>query len=205
MKPFPAAPLAGFLDPARASGDTFRLVLDAMARPGSRVAIPASGAVSPPGVPASAAATLLTLLDHETPYWACPELATPELRGWIAFHCGAPLVASPVEARFALASGGADGPPLSAYMAGEDRYPDRSATILVVCASLTGGEKAVLSGPGILGERVIAPTGLRASFWDEARQNHDRFPLGVDLILCAGDELLCLPRSTAIEPFGEGG
>jgi len=197
-----AAPLtAGFKDPARASREVFRLVLDAMAHPGSRVPIPAWGLEAPPLIPPSAAAILLTLLDHETPFWASPDLASAKLRTWIAFHCGAPMVDAPSDARFAIMLGGRPGPLLSEFAPGEDRYPERSATVLAVCSALTGGEeKTTLTGPGIEHERVAAPVGLRQSFWEEARQNHARFPLGIDLILCAANEALCLPRSTAIGP-----
>ncbi len=203
MRSSPAAPLAGFRDPAGASQEVFRLLLDAMARPGSRMIVPGGGIDPPPGVPLAAAAVLLTLLDHETPYWVCADLATSVLRGWVAFHAGAPWAGSAGDARFALIRGDRDQPPLAAFAAGEDRYPDRSATVLVACESLSDGPRVALSGPGIAGERAVAPAGLRTGFWDEALHNHQRFPLGVDLILCAGDELLCLPRSTKIATFAE--
>ena len=55
-----------------------------------------------------------------------------------------------------------------------------------------------LSGPGILATRRIAPKGLRAGFWDEMAANGELYPLGVDLLLVAGPEIMGLPRSTTI-------
>jgi alpha-D-ribose 1-methylphosphonate 5-triphosphate synthase subunit PhnH len=41
--------------------------------------------------------------------------------------------------------------------------------------------------------------GLPLEFWDAARANAARFPRGVDLLLCAGDRLAALPRTTRVE------
>ena len=56
----------------------------------------------------------------------------------------------------------------------------------------------VLTGPGIRTQEEIAPVGLPdmfPHFWSENRRG---FPRGVDLILVAGDSILCLPRTTVL-------
>ena len=80
-------------------------------------------------------------------------------------------------------------------------YPDRSATIIVDCAGAMQASdvSARLTGPGI--ERavnVILP-GFDRAMWDQLRNNHRAYPIGVDMIACLADSVVCLPRSTAIE------
>ena len=70
---------------------------------------------------------------------------------------------------------------------------------IVACAALEGGPPVRLTGPGIKDAATIAPAGLRPGFWDEVRANADRSPLGVDLVLVAGDRLIGLPRTIRVE------
>ncbi len=93
---------------------------------------------------------------------------------------------------------GREMPPLTAFNPGDDCYPDRSATVIVQCASLDGGDAVDLEGPGILGVRRVAPSGVGPSFWNELAANAVRYPLGVDVILASNREILCLPRSTRV-------
>ena len=44
---------------------------------------------------------LLTLVDNETPLWL--DAAAAAARDWLAFHCGAAVVDTPIDAAFALA------------------------------------------------------------------------------------------------------
>ncbi|RYE82997.1 MAG: phosphonate C-P lyase system protein PhnH [Hyphomicrobiales bacterium] len=117
---------------------------------------------------------------------------------WLRFHCGAALVEDPARAAFAVVDGAAVEPKLSAFNAGDDQFPDRSTTVLVQCAGLEGGDAVTLEGPGIPGQRTIAPTGLRPDFWAEVADNATLYPLGVDLLLIHGAQALGLPRSTQI-------
>ena len=40
--------------------------------------------------------------------------------------------------------------------------------------------------------------GLDVGFWNEMMQNHDGFPIGVDVVFIAPDAICACPRSTAI-------
>ncbi len=172
-----------FADPARDGARAFRAILDAMARPG-RIH-PIDGPNAPELSPA-AAAVLLTLADTDTPVWLAIDAARP----WLSFHCGAPKADKP-GCMFAV------GPweslaPLDPYQPGTADYPDRSATLIVEMDELAA-EGATLSGPGIDGTTTLSlpdPAAMRAS--------NARFPLGLDFILCAGNSVACLPRSTRI-------
>jgi alpha-D-ribose 1-methylphosphonate 5-triphosphate synthase subunit PhnH len=185
----------GFSDPVLGAQRCFRSILTAMSEPGLRQSL--SEAIEPPpGLTPAAAMLLLTLADHETPVWLAPHWRGAA--SFVRFHCGAPVVEAPHLARFALLDGASAEPAIAAFDGGDDRYPDRSATLFVQCSALDGGEPVVLSGPGIRTNRQIRPAGLHAGFWHEAQANSERYPLGVDLILAAGDAILAVPRSTRI-------
>lgn len=179
----------GFADAPAEAATAFRAALEAMARPGTirRVA----GATAPAPVSIAAAVLLLTLCDGNTPLHLAPGHDTGEVRDWVTFHTGAPLV-GPGAAHFALGQWAALGP-LSAYPMGTADYPDRSATLIVEMDALdnTG---ARLSGPGIRETKHLSLPEVAAF-----RRNRANFPLGLDFYLTAGDRLAALPRSTRVE------
>lgn len=182
-----AALQGGFADPAPESARAFRLILDAMARPGRvhRVA----GAAPPAPLSPAAGAVLLVLADADTPLHLAPALDRPDLRDWIAFHCAAP--SAPAErAAFALGTWEAL-QPLDRFAIGTPDYPDRSATLIVEVPALAPATHRLI-GPGIRDVAEMRLPGMpRAA----------AFPLGLDLILTCGDSLACLPRSTSVEAF----
>jgi alpha-D-ribose 1-methylphosphonate 5-triphosphate synthase subunit PhnH len=181
-------------DPAMRSQRTFRNLLDAMARPGRIVDLGPAAAAH--GLSPAMAALLLCLADYETPLWLCASAAPAA--DWLRFHTGAAVVPNPMTARFAVIDSHGDNPPLNAFDPGDDRYPDRSATLLIACPTLVDGTPVTLSGPGIRNTVTIAPNGLPTGFWNAWRINSQRFPLGVDAILCAGTECIGLPRSARV-------
>lgn len=187
----------GFSDPVFQSQAAFRALLTALSEPGLIQQV-APGFAAPEGFEPSTAIALLTLADYETPIWLPPALRDGPAGAWLRFHCGAALVEEPAQASFAVIGGAADAPLLSAFNPGTDQFPDRSTTVLVQCAGLAGGDAVTLSGPGIAGQRDIAPSGLRPGFWAELAANAELYPLGVDLILSHGEAVIGLPRSTQI-------
>jgi alpha-D-ribose 1-methylphosphonate 5-triphosphate synthase subunit PhnH len=60
------------------------------------------------------------------------------------------------------------------------------------------GQHLRLSGPGLRTPTVLHVDGLPENFAEIWSRNHALFPRGVDLILCAGDALVALPRSVAV-------
>ena len=143
------APLIqGFANPILGSQTIFRDMLDAMAHPGTIRRVDDQICGTPESLPRAAAACLLTLVDYDTPVWLSSEFA--DIRNWLAFHTGAPLAASHREARFAVMSGQSSTPALTDFPLGDDRYPDLSATAIVICASLEGGRRILVSGAQFL-------------------------------------------------------
>jgi alpha-D-ribose 1-methylphosphonate 5-triphosphate synthase subunit PhnH len=122
-----------------------------------------------------------------------------EARAWLVFHTGAPVVERPADARFAIATDVACLPPFSVFDAGTDERPERSATLVIQVDDLQGGGGRVLTGPGIAGRTTLDVTGVPPTFWDDLRDNHARFPRGVDVVLTAGTRLAALPRTTRVE------
>lgn len=179
----------GFADPPVQAAHAFRAALGAMARPGRIETV--TGASAPAPVSVAAAVLLLTLCDGETPVFLAPGHDGLDIRDWIAFHIGAPLV-DRAGAQFAL--GGWDSlAPLAEFPIGTPEYPDRSATLIVELDRLeqTG---ARLSGPGIRDVTRLTlpdPAALRA--------NRALFPQGLDFYFTAGSRLAAVPRSTHVE------
>ena len=199
-----AQPFIGksFDDPVLGSQRCFRTILAAMSEPGIIRRL-GEAIEAPSGVAPAAAQVLLTLADQETPVWLAAPFAA-SAAPFLRFHCGSPIVEAASAAAYALLNGAVAAPGLAAFNAGDDRYPDRSATLVIQCQALTGGPAVLLTGPGIERERRIAPSGLHTGFWHEVAVNNARYPLGVDLILAAGDAILAVPRSSRIKPTGEG-
>lgn len=188
----------GFGDPVFASQSVFRAVMDAMARPGTIQAI-ATDAMPPAPLNAAAAAVVLSLADSDTPLWLDVELAKSEaVKGWLAFHTGAPLASPPSDAVFALAANPAAVPPLAGFALGTQEYPDRSTTLIVQVESLTGGPVLTLTGPGIETKQTIAPRPMPGHFEVQWREINGLYPRGLDLILAAPDAVICLPRTAHI-------
>lgn len=190
--------LPGFADPVSGAQATFRAVLDAMARPGTVVAVSPTPDAPAPLSPVTAALAL-TLLDMDTPVWLDPAAAQPAVVEYLRFHCGCPLVEAPAAAAFAVVADGAALPPLAAFDHGSDDYPDRGATVIVQVASLSTAGPWRLKGPGIDGTARLGAAPLPVAFPAWAVANHAGFPRGIDVILAAPDGVACLPRSTRLE------
>jgi alpha-D-ribose 1-methylphosphonate 5-triphosphate synthase subunit PhnH len=181
----------GFADPVMEAQSCFRAVLEAMARPGSLQTV-ASRLVAP-SLDAATAAVLLALTDDDTPTWLTGEMA--EAWDWLAFHAGAPRASDIGRAGFICATAM---PRLEVMEAGSDAAPETAATLILQVPSLEGGPPLVIYGPGLAAPTLIAPQGLPEDFVAQWEANHQLFPRGVDLILCADARLCGLPRSLRI-------
>jgi alpha-D-ribose 1-methylphosphonate 5-triphosphate synthase subunit PhnH len=187
----------GFADPVFESQAAYRCCLSALATPGTVVSLGA-GLEAVPGLDAAAGALLLSLLDQDTSIWLSPGVAAPAVATSLKFHTGCSLAASPGEADFALVASADELPPLDAFSAGSQEYPERSATVVLqVPAILDSGWR--LSGPGIRGEALLSVPALGDAFLQQWELNRARFPRGVDLYVSSGERLCGLPRTTRIE------
>ena len=179
----------GFAEAPIQSARAFRGILEAMARPGTlhRVA----GAMPPAPLSPAAGAVLLTLCDTTTPLHLAGAADCADLRDWIAFHIGAPLVAAE-QATFALGRWD-ELQPVARFGIGQPDYPDRSATLIVELDRLTN------HGPALTGPGIETVTWLNLPETAAFRANRALFPLGFDTIFTGGDRIAALPRSTRVE------
>jgi alpha-D-ribose 1-methylphosphonate 5-triphosphate synthase subunit PhnH len=181
----------GFADPVMDAQSCFRSVLDAMARPGRVHTV--HGVAAPAPLCDAAGAVLLTLADHETPLWLDP--AAGAAGAWIAFHTGARAEPA-ARAMFAFAL---SLPEMTEFQTGTDEMPETAATIILQLASITGGRRFVLTGPGLRAPAILNADGLPPDFAAIWQRNHLLIPRGIDLILCAGNQLAALPRSVSVK------
>jgi alpha-D-ribose 1-methylphosphonate 5-triphosphate synthase subunit PhnH len=193
-------PASGFSDPVQQSQTAFRILLDAMARPGRIVELEFDCG-HPPGIAPVLAAAMLTLADLDTPVWLGPGFDTGAVTDWLRFHTGAPLAQDPDRAALVLVDV-AQMPALDRFPLGSDEAPERGATLLVQVPSLDGAPTMTWRGPGIRGSVAMPLCGLDESLWRQRAMLSSAFPRGLDLYLGGGRRLIGLPRSTTIA-FGE--
>lgn len=180
----------GFTAIAPQSARAFRAIMEAMARPGRIFTL--DGAQGPAPLSQAASAALLTLVDATTPLHLAGRFDTPDIRNWLAFHCGVPLCA-PQDAQFALGDWADLRVLLDQMPMGDPAYPDRSVT-LIVAADVLSAQGARLTGPGIQTAHHLSLPETAAFL-----QNRARFPLGFDTLFTKDAQIAALPRSTRVE------
>ena len=155
---------SGFVDPVLDSQKAFRIILDAMARPGKINSLGGLPAPPAPLFPA-AAAVCLTLLDMDTPLWLDQAAAAQQVRDYLRFETGCPLAGEPAQAVFGLIADAAAMPALSRFAQGSAEYPDRSASLIIQVGGVERAEWKNLARPGhqgfgAAGRPRPAPDGL---------------------------------------------
>lgn len=202
------AQLRPAFEPVRDAQLTFRVLLDAMARPGTVKQLPVAAGDAP--VNPWLAAVLVTLLDHEV------SLAVESFVGaagveQYARSRTAVTPAAAEQADFVVASWESlDAELPSRLRQGSLAYPNDSATLVVLVPTLDrrdalqhDRDRATrltldLAGPGVPAEFRVGLAGLPAALF-EARDAAAEYPCGIDLILVDPDgRVAAIPRSTAV-------
>jgi len=167
----------------------FRVLLEAMSRPGTVQSLPINSAVT------AEKALLATLLDAEVSL--CDKDALLEMTDW-------PLLQAkedtPGQANYILCEG-SKAPYFKPQM-GSLSCPDESATVIIKVSSLKGSRvQLTLKGPGIENIKTIGIDGLN-KHWLKVRQDWvSAFPLGVDFFIVDDSQVMGLPRTTTVEGF----
>lgn len=188
-------PLPGFQDAVHDAQTTFRALLEALAHPGYLYPILPSPLTPPTGLTPACAAACLALLDLDTRVWLQPGL---DVEPWLRFHTGCRFTPHPQQADFAVIWDIHRSPDLQTFNSGSAEYPEASTTLLIQVKSWVDGAPVVLQGPGILGEKAIAPQ-LPVQFWQQWVTNHQAYPLGVDVFLLGATDVMGLPRTTRLK------
>lgn len=183
-------------DMAFASQAAFRALMDCLSRPGQIRTLDGVGAPAP--MAPATAALMRSLADYESPVWLDPTLAAaPAIAEWIRFHTGAPLVANPNDAAFALVADPLALPAFTQFAQGSEEYPDRSTTVIVQVERFAG-PALTLQGPGIKITCAFAAEPVPSDLAQRLRDNRELFPRGIDLVFVAGREIAALPRSVRL-------
>jgi len=188
------------LEPVRDAQRTFRVLLDAMARPGTVKQLPVAARDAP--VNPWLAAALITLLDHEVSLAVQPFDGADAVELFVRQRT-AVAPASADHADFVVASwDGLDpGLPLTLRQ-GSLAYPNDSATLVVLVPPLDqdrqDGVLLGLAGPGVPAGHTLRVGGLPPALFS-TRDAAAEYPCGIDLILVdPAGRVAALPRSTAI-------
>jgi alpha-D-ribose 1-methylphosphonate 5-triphosphate synthase subunit PhnH len=166
----------------------FRQIMNCFAYPGRIAALETEAEHALPLL-------LATLVDREVSL-ADPLklLSDDEHRRLAARH------ASPEKAEFVVLPGQC--PPDFQPSLGSLENPEQAATLVLVADSLADGAALHLSGPGIPDVATTTVAGIDPDWWRKREQWNGGFPLGVDMIVVAGRQVLGLPRTTRINAKG---
>ena len=193
--------LPGFEDLIHDSQSTFKVLLDALSRPGSVNKITAQ--LTPPSgsnysLNVACAAACLTLFDLETEVWLQPEL-DDEVKSWLLFHTGCRFTENTSQADFAVIWDLNNMPDLSQFKQGTLVYPEDSTILLIMVGrsemDMPCDNYPVLSGAGIDGQ-ITMGIDLPDLFWQQWQKNHDSYPLGVDVYFFYFHLVIGLPRTS---------
>jgi alpha-D-ribose 1-methylphosphonate 5-triphosphate synthase subunit PhnH len=189
---------------ARLTGDqsrtVFRVVLEALSRPGKVVDLPAGVAtgVPPAVVPVLALADLdvavATLEAGEEIAWAS------SIRSVTGCH-----LAAVTDADMVVAVRPPTADEVGALRIGTADAPERGARLFVSCAAITEGSTGAgvvirVQGPGASAGRTITITGVEADVFRTLAAVNRGFPAGVDTWLVTGDRrMVAISRSSRID------
>lgn len=177
--------------------NTFRRVMDGMARPGALQNVDGDCGAPPP-LSIAAGAIALSLAAHGEPVWLSASLHKSAVPGWLLLNTGVALTPEKAEARFAFLEAGAALPSLGLFSAGRQDGPEGAALLVIDIDGFDSDRALKLTGPGLAGGQAVHPRGLPDGFSRQWAENHALFPRGVDAVLTAGTHFLCLPRTTRL-------
>lgn len=159
----------------------YEALMWALSRPGLVRRLPTAGP----------SAIVEALLDRECAVY-CDDTELSQ----IASRTGAAIVAPEVADHLFLTQE-PDNAVLTSLRQGSDMYPEDGAT-LILPAGFGTGFRLRLTGPGVDGALGICISGISSAFW-AARTRIMRYPIGFEVFLLDGDQVMGLPRSTSIE------
>lgn len=179
-------------DPVFDAQAHYRLLLDAMARPGEVRNLPVTG-MNPPSLLRPAAALVgFALLNADVSFYARGPVVD-----YLRENTDA-VVAEAMDADFLFLQGTDPAMLIDEAKVGTLPYPEGGATVVLSVDALAGGPLAVmLTGPGIERENTLHIAGLNAGVLEAVQRQNQEFPLGVDLVLAdAEGRIACIPRSS---------
>lgn len=171
---------------------TFRRLMNAMANPGKFYSTIMEENLS------TLEKICLTLLDHEVTFSFVGERVKEETINKIIYLTGSRYTTIE-EADYVILNGNAHSEILNNIQIGTLEEPEKGATLIYNLEENKSLEvKLKISGPGIKDFMEINLTGITREEIEKIKKINLGYPLGVDVIFCYEDEIVCLPRSTMI-------
>lgn len=177
---------------------TFRQVLQALASPGQVCVLPSPDWDSPfsPAV----TAILLTLVDRDCPL-ALPDYPSEAVEPWLGQHLGLQPCTPDMADFVVYRAGNWHWPALRDLPQGSESHPEQGATLILDIPANVIPVPWSLRGPGRPGH-TLCPLPLDIGAESALQDNADRYPRGVDILLCQGNQCIGLPRSIRLEYQG---
>lgn len=183
---------------AHQSSQVFRLLLDVLARPGTRARLPLQPDMSPALlVPLALADVDVTLAVLDEPRaareWEVALGRATDARVGDLAHSDIVVALQPPSVD-----------ELRRLKRGTSLAPEEGARLVLACRSLSDGDSPAelvleLGGPGVPGKRRLGIDGLSGGVINALADLNTAFPMGVDTFLVAQDGTLAgLPRTTQI-------
>lgn len=183
----------GFKNPVYDAQQTFRALLAALSRPGTRQNITID--LQPPvDLNLACAAACLTLFDLEIKVWLSPQFSN-EVKPWLLFHTGCQWTDEISQADFAVFPHIEACENLDRAHLGTPETPETSTTVLIQVSEFQGTE-ITLKGPGILDRLDL--NFLTPSFWQKW-QSLQNYPLGIDGYFFTTHQVIGIPRTTEVK------
>ncbi|MEJ5284148.1 MAG: phosphonate C-P lyase system protein PhnH [Brevinematales bacterium] len=172
---------------------TFRILMNAMANPGKFYSTIMEENLS------TLEKICLTLLDHEVRFSIVGEKVKEENINRIIYLTGSRYTTIE-EADYVILNGNAHNEILNNVKIGTLEEPENGATLIYNLEKNNLPQvKLKISGPGIKDFMEVNLTGITREEIEKIKKINLSYPLGVDVIFCYEDGIMCLPRSTMID------
>ncbi len=180
----------------------FRIILDAMAKPGIIKTIDGVKINPPQGIHHASSLIGFALLNADTCF-SSVQLNQKEIAEYLLLNTGAPFVTE-ASADFIFMDGMQPAELIASIKFGTLEYPENSATIIIDVEEISdsmneGSLSLILSGPGIENQHRVFIKGMGEQIISFRSEVNAEYPLGIDMILTdLNNRMICIPRTSKI-------
>lgn len=179
----------------------FRVLLDAMARPGTICSLN-DVRLSPPGFYVATALIGFALMDTNVKFY----IDWKDARADSYFTVNTAAQAAQAEqADFLFVKGNKYSDVVAKAKVGEYAYPENGATVIIEVEQLSAEPEAAahcitLKGPGVNSQAKVYVQGLQLDFLKDIKEKNVEFPVGVDAIFTDKENhIFCIPRTANVQ------
>ena len=182
----------------------FRVLLDAMARPGKINYLKDLPISVPEGLNKSSGIIAFSLLNTDTHFFVAQRAQSETIIDYIYLNTHA-AIGSVDTADYVFIDGQENAELLHHTKTGSLNYPEDSASIIIDVIEISPTHQNAslqikLKGPGIETEKTVFVKGINKEILEIAQEQNSEFPKGIDLIITdKKNAILCIPRSNQFE------